>query len=215
MSIDWFIHAANVLYLISYLVKEIFLLRFITVFATLTLVPFYLFQGKDPLWAPIVWAGIFTVVNVYQIYLLFKERRPVVLSPEDDELYQLSFSAFTIKQFAKILKSSRRKTIQNGETIANSGETVNQIIFITKGTALVKNDETVIASFKEGDLVADVNLITESPLNHVIKSDADSHVIYWDKLEFEKLLAKDDQLNSSWQSLISGLLAKKLMKTNQ
>jgi Cyclic nucleotide-binding domain len=212
MSIDWFIHGANVLYLISYLVKDIFILRFITVIATLTLVPFYLFQGNDPLWAPIVWAGIFTIVNVFQLFILFKERRPVILSAEDDEIYNKSFTAFTVKQFAKLLKSSKKKDVETQETLVAEGDLIERLIFITKGGAKIEKNGKVILELKEGDLVGEVNYITDSPVSFKVIADENSKILFWDCKDFEKTISSDPNINSSWQSLISGRLAQKLIK---
>ena len=45
-----FIHIANVLYLVSYLVRDILWLRWLTVIAICTLMPYFYFQA-EPLWA--------------------------------------------------------------------------------------------------------------------------------------------------------------------
>ena len=70
------IHVANVLYLFSYLVKDILWLRVLAVVAGLVLMAFYVLQ-PTPLLAAIAWNVLFTIINVYQVYLLILERRPV------------------------------------------------------------------------------------------------------------------------------------------
>ena len=70
------VHVANVLYLISYLVRDILWLRVLTIFAGLSLLPFYCHCSDHILWAPIGWNALFISVNLIQIGILLRERRP-------------------------------------------------------------------------------------------------------------------------------------------
>ncbi|MCH2234269.1 MAG: popeye domain-containing protein [Crocinitomicaceae bacterium] len=83
---DWFVHGANILYLISYLVKDLFLLRLVLMVAMIVFLPYYIWSQPEPMWPPLAWSGLFLTVNVYQLYVLFKERRPIYLSSEDDSI---------------------------------------------------------------------------------------------------------------------------------
>lgn len=210
MKIDMFVHIANVLYLISYLVKDIFLLRFITVLATLVLVSFYLLQGNNPLWAPIIWAGVFTVVNTYQIYLLFKERRPVILSQEDDEIYQEGFSSFSLRQFAKLLKFGQKEQVKGSKCLFEEGGLIDKVIFIIDGTAFLEKNGSKIKELSKGDLVTEVDIIKDQASNYKVCVNDKSRLLYWERDKFDEMLSKDSDINSSWQSMISFRLAKKL-----
>jgi len=79
--------------------------------------PYYFLQGNDPLWEPILWTVVFTGVNVHQIIRLYLERRPVVISDEDQAIYEQSFTTFTLRQFAKLLKLSDKKFFKQKECI--------------------------------------------------------------------------------------------------
>jgi hypothetical protein len=88
------IHIANVLYVISYLVKETLWLRLLTVVAGSVLIAYYALLPV-PLWAAIGWNVVFLAINLRQIQVLLLERRPVRLSPDELRLYQLAFSSLT------------------------------------------------------------------------------------------------------------------------
>ena len=207
---DWFVHGANVLYLISYLVKDVFLLRLVLMIAMIVFLPFYIFSGPEPMWTVLAWQAVFLSVNGVQLYRLFIERRPVVLDTEDDDIYRMSFSAFTIKQFAKLLTFGKKETLAPNEVLFDVGSQVNRVIFITQGGAEIQKDGENILNLQKGDLVADVNYITESPVQYKIVTNEESKILSWDKNEFEKAVAADPNINSSWQSLISARLAQKL-----
>src|SRR5262245_13620102 len=77
IAMDVLIHVANVLFLLSYLVRDILVLRLLTVVAILALLPYYFANGLYP---PIFWNSVFIAINLYQLYRLVLERRPVRLS---------------------------------------------------------------------------------------------------------------------------------------
>ena len=67
---DYLVHFSNILMLLAYSVKDILWLRWFAVAAALTNIPYFLLQPTR-LWPPILWAAIFTAINLYQILLLF------------------------------------------------------------------------------------------------------------------------------------------------
>ena len=76
---EFTIHIANVLYMLSYLMRDILWLRILTVLAASCLIPYFYFRS-DPLFAAIYWNLLFTLLNVYWICHLLLERRPVRLT---------------------------------------------------------------------------------------------------------------------------------------
>ena len=71
--------------------ENILWLRWFAVAAALTNMPYFLLQ-HTVLWPPILWAVVFTAINLYQISRIYLERRPVVLSEDEQRLYDLSIS---------------------------------------------------------------------------------------------------------------------------
>jgi hypothetical protein len=87
---DYLVHFSNILLLVSYSVRDILWLRWFAVAAALTNIPYFLVQDYV-LWPPVLWASVFTAINLYQIARIYRERRPVVLAPEQQTLYDLAF----------------------------------------------------------------------------------------------------------------------------
>src|SRR5215470_8504259 len=93
-------NTANVLYLISYLVKDILWLRLVTVVAGILLIVNAIIT-KMP--ESVAWNLLFTTINLYQSVLLILERRPVHLSEEEQRLYARVFRSLTPREFRKLL----------------------------------------------------------------------------------------------------------------
>src|SRR5213076_1953882 len=100
-AIDYLVHFSNILMLLSYSVRDILWLRWFAVGAALTNIPYFLLQGTV-LWPPILWAAVFTTINLYQIARLYLERRPVVLSQDEQKLYDLGFRSLRPREFVSL-----------------------------------------------------------------------------------------------------------------
>lgn len=71
---DLLIHAANAIYLLSYVIRDILWLRLLTVLAALCLVGYFALR-PEPLAAVIVWNLIFIALNLAWVLRLMAERR--------------------------------------------------------------------------------------------------------------------------------------------
>ena len=113
-QVEILIHAANVLYLFAYMVRDILWLRILTVIAASCLVPYFYLQ-PTPLMTAIYWNLAFTALNLWWIVRLFLERRPVKLSQEEQRLCELVFRTMTPRERIKILKLGSWKTASANE----------------------------------------------------------------------------------------------------
>jgi hypothetical protein len=72
-SATFWITVANLLYLVSYSIQDIWWLRAVIVVAALLLIPYYAMQPV-PLVAAIGWNVLFIAINAYWIVRLVRER---------------------------------------------------------------------------------------------------------------------------------------------
>src|SRR5262245_58715230 len=111
--VDYLVHFSNVLMLVSYSVRDILWLRWFAVAAALTNITYFLLQPTT-LWPPIIWALVFTTINLYQIRRIYLERRPVILSEDEQKLYKMGFSSLRPREFISLLLAGEWKTAAAG-----------------------------------------------------------------------------------------------------
>ena len=63
---EWLVNGANILYLASYFVRDILVLRTLTVVGAAALIPYFWLQ-PDPLMGPVYWNLLFIAINLYRI----------------------------------------------------------------------------------------------------------------------------------------------------
>lgn len=70
---DFLINAANVLYICAYFVRDLLVLRCLTLVAATCLIG-YFYLRPEPLMAPVYWNLFFITVNVFWVVRLLRER---------------------------------------------------------------------------------------------------------------------------------------------
>lgn len=206
---DALLHVANVLYLFSYSVKDIMLLRVLTVVAATCLLPYFFFQ-PEPMMAAIAWNVLFTVMNVYRIVLLYLERRPVYFDEKEQELYKAAFASLSPHQFAKLLKIANWKEGKVQDLLFDNGAVLDQFIALRQGRVDIRRDDRVLEQRNRGDFIGETCLLTEAPIKASIVVNEDAHYATWPRTELKALLEDDPNLHASIQQLISRTLIRKL-----
>lgn len=204
----YLLHAANVLYLLSYLVKDILWLRLLTVVAGLLLLTWALLQPQ-PLWASVAWNSLFLAINLYQSWLLIMERRPVRLTECESRLYQLVFRSLTPREFVKLLALGRWEEAAPEARLVERARGLDRLMVIASGRTAVRFGERVV-ELPEGRFVGEMSFITgEAPTADVVAVDVVRYVS-WPKAELTRFLAEHPTLRAAWQAVLGADLVNKL-----
>lgn len=202
------LHVANVLYLLSYLVKDILWLRLLTVVAGILLMT-WAFLQPTPLWSSIAWNALFLVINVYQSFLLILERRPVKLSEREMRLYQLVFRTLTPREFVKLLALGRWQDAAAEARLVQRGQSLDRLLVLASGRAAVRLGERSV-ELQEGRFIGEMSFITgDAPAADVFAVN-DVKYVSWPKAELTRFLAEHPPLRAAWQAVLGADLVSKL-----
>lgn len=207
----YFIHVANVLYLFSYLVRDILWLRLLTVIAGLTLMPYFLLQSP-PLLAPVAWNVLFTAINLVQIARLLLERRPVVLSEDQALLYQLAFRALTDREFLRLARAGSWRRSAPAERVVEQDVVLDELSCVLSGRLAVKVDGEVVATLEPGRFVGEMSYLTGAPTTASVEAVEPTTCLSWSKGSLSKLLDADPSLRAAVQLVIGRDLVTKLRR---
>jgi CRP-like cAMP-binding protein len=203
------VHFSNVLMLLSYSVRKILWLRWFAVAAALTNIPYFLLQPHT-LWPPVIWATIFTAINLYQILRIYLERRPVVLSDEEQKLYEMSFKALRPREFISLLMAGEWKTAGPGETVLAEGKPVSSICVAISGTLKVCKGGKDLMPLKPGHLIGTALVLTGQPSPMDATFIEPARYFSWPIGNIRTFLDKRPDLRLILQSLVSRDLAAKM-----
>jgi len=156
---SYFLHAANILLLVAYSVRDILWLRLFAVAASLIALPYFILQ-PEPLWEPIIWSSVFAAINLFQSWRLFVERRPVKLTPEEEEIHRLAFPDLPSRKVLQLLSIGAWTNAEIGERMLERGKRVEAISVIVRGKVRIARDDHVFGERVAGHIVGSTLLLS-------------------------------------------------------
>jgi CRP-like cAMP-binding protein len=190
---DYLVDISSILTLISFSVRSMLTLRILAIGAQLTFIP-YCFLQSTPLWTPIVWNVLFLSVNVYNVIVILLQKRPVVLSDDEQHIYNLAFKSFTPREFLKLAAIGEWKDGGAGDVILPQGQAHPYLAMLSRGQAVSFHDDRDLATIPEGKFLGLAEALEGTPPLLGIKLSADSRYLFWAMDVLQQFAAKEPQM---------------------
>ena len=206
---DYLVHFSNILLLVSYSVRNILWLRWFAVAAALTNMPYFLYQ-QSILWPPILWAGVFTTINLYQIWRIYMERRPVTLSPDERTLYDMGFHSLTPRDFVALVMVGAWNDATTGDKMMREGQPVSSVCIAIRGAVRIHGQGRDLGVLEPGHVVGSAVALTGkvSPFDATFTEPG--RYISWPLAKVRRFTEGRPELQSALQHLVSQDLARKV-----
>jgi hypothetical protein len=208
-------HLAFGLIAFSFLVKDIFWLRIVSIAASLFSVFYNFYIPVEPMWLAINWNFIFIAVNLYHIAVILYEKREVKMDDKNQELYDTLFKEMTPVEYLKISRAAKWELVKSGQRIITQGMPVPDLYLIYNGTVDVLVDNEQIAELKDGEFVGEMSFLTEKVATATCKVKYDAQCLVWKQKEFKELLKRNPSLYFTIQSVLSSQVSDKLVKSSK
>ena len=208
-SPDYYIHAANILLLVAYSVRDILWLRLFAVGASVVSIPYFLLQPTT-LWAPFWWTVVFAVINLLQSWRLFMARRPVQLTAEEQEVRRLIFKDLPPRKVLQVLSIGSWITAQPGERMIEKGKVPDAVSLIVSGTVRVTKDGDEFGVLGAGRVVGSALLLSgvEAHVDAVVENPV--RAVRWQIATLERYLNANPDTRTEMQLHMARDLAVKV-----
>src|SRR5712664_2304495 len=195
---DYLVHFSNLLLLVAYSVRDILWLRWFAVAAALTNIPYFLVQGTV-LGPPVLWALVFIAINLYQITRIYLERRPVVLSDDEQKLYDLGFRSLRPREFVSLSLVGEWKSAEPGETVVTEAEPVAHVCVAIRGGADVYRRGERIGRLSPGHIIGTALALTGDPSPVAITFAEPARYMRWSLPSLRRFMDKRPDLRVALQ----------------
>ncbi len=208
---DYLIHAANVLLLVAFAVRDVLLLRCLFVAGSFFALGFYYYQSP-PLWSAIAWTALYIVIHAYWIVRIILDRRPIVLTPDEETLYRLGFGSLDRRKFARLAGLGEWRDAEKGQQLLRAGEQLREVYALASGSVVVRMGDQFVGSVEPGQLVGTAGVLIDgvAPCDFVVE--APGRYIALPLADVQVFLDKDPELRSQIRQIISAELAEKLLQ---
>ena len=207
--LDYLVHFSNVLLLVAYSVRDILWLRWFAVAAALTGIPYFLFQNTV-LWPPVLWGLVFTAINLYQIARLYLERRPVVLSKDEQKLYDLGFQSLRPREFVSLSLVGEWKSAEPGERVVTEGQPATSVCISISGSADVCKQGQRVGTLEPGNIIGSGLALSGDPSPVEVTFIEPARYMRWSLPSLRTFMDRRPDLRVTLQALVNRDLAGKL-----
>ena len=106
LGIDGWVNVSNIVFLVAFSTRDVLKLRILSLVGEGVILPYYYLQ-TETLWPPIFWSLAFMAVNAVRIVATVLERRPVILSEKEEQLYRIAFRSVEKREFLRLANLAR------------------------------------------------------------------------------------------------------------
>ena len=205
-----FLHAANVLLLVAYSVRDVLWLRLFAVAASLITIPYFVLQPTR-LWVPIAWSCVFASINLFQSWRLYVERRPVKLTSEEEEVRRLAFENLPPRKVLQVLSIGSWFAAETGEQVIRRGEGLGTISLIVRGSMRLTRGEAVLGNLVAGNLLGSALLLNGDPADVDVVAIEPVRGLRWQVETLERYLNANPEVRIVLQRHLARDLAGKLL----
>ena len=201
------IHVAKFITFISLAIKDVLFLRIVVTFAIIIEVFYQLQIANKPDIA--FWNCLFLMINSIQVVKLIRERSPVKIPDEIDDIYRTKFSDMTQREFLYFWSLGKQKDVTD-EILIKEGEYQKSLFLILSGTASVSRDSRVIANLHRPEFVGEISFITREPASANVDAKSKLYYIEWDQEELRRVKVKNPTFWTKLNQCLGEDLAKKI-----
>jgi len=204
-SLDYLIDASSLLTVASFAVRGMLPLRALAAASQIIAIPYFMFQ-PTPMWTPVGWTALFLAINLYHITRILLERRPVRFTPEERQLYDLTFQSFEPRDFLKLVEFGEWKTATRGDKLLNRGAPVEHIAVPIAGTVSATYDKEQIVQLGPGDLIGAGIGLTDLPSEFDAECLEDARYICWQVTAIQSFFDRHSELAPKFSHIVNHYL---------
>ena len=209
------LNCAYTVWLVAFIAKDIVWLRLLTVAGNFIVFPYYLYFFEFPLWNPIVWVAIYTIINLVMLFIIYLESRPVQLSDAEQKIYDLTFKSIEPRVFKKLIDHGSWEELQPEVKLVTRDSELESLMLVIEGEAevVLKNGEHLI--IPTGGFIGEQSFITGGKTSADVTTGKESTTILrWNSQNLRKYLADKVVLKDTLDLILTSDLIFKLRGMN-
>jgi hypothetical protein len=209
LGINGLVNVSNIVFLAAFSVRDVLKLRLLSIAGEALILPYY-YSQNETLWPPIFWGAAFMIVNAVRIVAMVLERRPVVLSDKEEQLYRVAFSSIDKREFLRLVSLARWVDCSADEVILEKGQQISDAIVLISGDLEAILGSKTRVALRPGQLIGDVSAYSglASPMDVVARGPGT--LAKWDLRHLREFTAGRPELRANLLQIVSMDLSVKL-----
>lgn len=150
-------HLSYVLLVVSMMMRDISVLRLFVIASALAGIAYDLFWLRNPV--GVFWEGLLLLVNVVQLYLLWRRDRRAQFTEEEDAYISSRLQGLSPGRCRDFLNIGRWEDLSEGHVLTRQHERPEYLTYLAKGAAKIMVDGREVATVLGGHYVGEMSLL--------------------------------------------------------
>jgi CRP-like cAMP-binding protein len=206
----WEFHAANVLFLVSYAVKDILWLRLVVCVASVATMAAMAAAAPSPPAVAFAWQSVFLVINFARLLQLVHERRSVPLGPDARRLATSVFAGLRPRALLRLLAVGEVVDHAAGAEVVRRGQSLDHLAVVVEGRARVQLETTQAVELGDGAFIGELSYLTGKPPGADVVAATPLRIVRWPCAALRDHLEANPDTRTVMQLVLGADLASKL-----
>ena len=201
------VSVAYAITLAAYLVRDMLPLRALLALAALAMLAF---GWQAEMVSMMVWNALFVVVNLVQLVLVIRERRPLEFDcPEARQAWETVFWSMSPREFLRLWHKGERLRLEEG-SLLRQGQIPAHLVLLLGGELEVRRDGRHLTRIAPWQLVGEMSLITGEPASADVVVREPVELIQWRRRDLDRLSRRHPEMMRKLDGVIGQDLVRKL-----
>lgn len=206
-------HISYLLIIAAMLMSHLFYLRVLAVASGLTSLFYSLFWVYDPI--SVAWEALFVSVILFQITITAYHNRMSRFDAEQTRFRDLVVPGLAPSDVRLLMKIAKVEESPAGTVFTREGESVEKLIFVLSGEIDVLSHNVSVARCGPGDFVGEVSVTGGGDATATAIALAPTRHFSFSRDDFQKLVAKNEEIKQELELAFRKGLREKLIRTNE
>ena len=188
--------------LIALMIRNMLFLRIILISAQSFFIVYGLATAN---YVVVVWNSLFIALNVFQVVVLLRRRRPVTIPTGIEDIYNSTFHDMSKREFVYFWQIGNEVDYEPG-IIIREGSLQDSVMIMLHGSAIVEKNGKEIAELTRGSFIAEMSFLSEDPASADVSCRLPVKVMIWNRNNLLNLKKLNFELNEIELKMIGHLL---------
>ncbi len=205
------LNMAYLIFLFAFIARKIVWLRSLTVLGYIMSFPYFYFFFEKPQWINLGWTAVYTVINLFMLFLIYLESRPIILSEMEQEIYDRTFKPLKLKEFKHLIDHGSISELQPEVGLVTRDTHLEKLMLVVEGQAevVLKNGDQV--DIPAGGFIGEQSFITgENTSADVFTGREAAKILSWNSDSLKKYLEKKPHLKETLELILTSDVIHKL-----
>jgi len=205
-------HMSYVLLVVSMLMRDISYLRLFVIASALVGIAYDLFWLRNPV--GVMWESVLLLVNVVQLYLLWRSDRAARFSEEEADFVARRLKGVSRGRARQFLDLGRWEVVPAGTALTRQGERPEFLTYLGSGQAVVEADGRPVARLEAGSYVGEMALIGDDVASASVRLAVHSRVWRVEGAKIDRLCNDHPAISNALRAGIADDMRTKIMAGN-